>query len=88
MVEVAGSGDVMVSGTAESQSVRVEGSGTYEGSGLTSRDAEVAVAGSGGARVDVSGSLGAVVEGSGSIRHLGGARVTSHVSGSGDIEED
>jgi len=86
-VEVAGSGTVDLAGSAGRQAVSIEGSGDYEGADLESEDAAVSVAGSGDADVHATRTLDAVIEGSGSIVHSGGATVTSHVAGSGDVEE-
>ncbi|WP_127131519.1 head GIN domain-containing protein [Georgenia sp. SYP-B2076] len=86
-VTVAGSGTVDAAGTAGRQSVRIDGSGEYDGADLASTDAEVSVDGSGDAAVQASGALDASVSGSGSIVHSGGASVRSAVKGSGDISQ-
>lgn len=82
-----GSGSIVLAGTAAQQSVTVDGSGGYDAADLRTRDAAVAVEGSGDAAVRVTGSLDAHVSGSGSVTHTGGARVTSDVDGSGSVRE-
>jgi hypothetical protein len=84
-VSSSGSGTITAAGSAGAQSVRLEGSGRYDGTALPSREAEVTVTGSGQADVRVTGTLRAVVEGSGTITHTGGAAVESRVDGSGTV---
>jgi hypothetical protein len=84
-VTSGGSGTITTAGSAGRQSVRLEGSGSYDGTALTTRDAEVTVAGSGRADVQVTGTLRAVVAGSGTVTHSGGATVDSRVDGSGSV---
>jgi hypothetical protein len=84
-VTSSGSGTITTSGSADKQSVRLEGSGRYDGTAFPTREAEVTVAGSGQADVQVTGTLDAVVEGSGTITHAGGATVASRIDGSGTV---
>lgn len=86
-LDLEGSGDVVLAGRTVDQHVTVRGSGTYDGVGLSSDEAVVALEGSGGADVDVSDRLTAVVAGSGSVTHAGGAVVDGDVDGSGEISE-
>ncbi|NCT89900.1 DUF2807 domain-containing protein [Cellulomonas sp. APG4] len=83
--QVAGSGGLTLAGRADAQNVVVEGSGSYDGGDLETREAVIAVRGSGGADVHVTRRLDVQVDGSGSVRHTGGAEVTSDVDGSGDV---
>lgn len=84
--QVAGSGGLVLAGRAGTQNVVVEGSGGYDGADLVTREAVVAVRGSGDADVHVTERLDVQVDGSGSVRHTGGAQVTSDVDGSGDVD--
>lgn len=87
LVRLEGSGNVRLGGTAESQAVTIDGSGSYYGDDLTTEDATVSVQGSGSAEVHVTGALSASVSGSGSVTHTGGADVESDVQGSGAVRE-
>ena len=84
-VEVTGAGDVRLEGTAERQRVAIDGVGEYDGTALASRQADVSIGGAGDAHVNVTDALDATVDGVGSITHSGGARVTSQISGMGDV---
>jgi hypothetical protein len=84
-VSSSGSGTITTAGSAEKQSVHLDGSGSYDGTALRTREAAVTVAGSGRAEVQATGTLHAVVEGSGTITYSGGATVDSRIDGSGAI---
>jgi hypothetical protein len=82
---IAGSGNVVLSGTVDRQTVDVPGAGTYEASGLASRDVSVNLSGAGNVIVDVSGTLNATVSGMGNILYSGDPSVTQNVTGSGSV---
>jgi len=84
-VEVAGSGDLVLAGTAGTADITVSGSGTVSGSTLTAATAHVSVSGSGDVTLRVNTDLGAKVSGSGSINYYGDPVVSSDVSGSGSV---
>ena len=84
-VTVAGSGDVSLAGRTDHQRVLITGSGTYSAEAMTSRTADVDVAGSGCAELDASDTLTVAIAGSGSVTHTGPAVVTSRVLGSGTV---
>ena len=86
VVDLSGSGDVELSGTARSSHVTLSGSGYYNGSQLATTDTDIGISGSGDASVSVTGRLGASVSGSGSVTYTGNpASVDRDTSGSGDI---
>lgn len=84
-VDVSGSGNVTVGGTATTQDVSISGSGTYTAEDLASNAAEVTISGSGNAVVRVSETLDATISGSGSVAYIGDPAVSQRVSGSGTI---
>jgi hypothetical protein len=84
-VQLSGSGDIHLAGTADAQSVELDGSGTYHGDDLTSHTGDVQVDGSGSAHVNVSNQLDAAISGSGTISYTGAPALTTHVSGNGTI---
>lgn len=85
VVRVEGSGGVSIDGSAVRQDVEILDSGDYSAAGLDSRDARVAVLGSGMAAVSASATLDAVIDGSGEISYAGDPRLTEKVEGSGDV---
>jgi len=88
-VAIDGSGDIDGTGldatTVESS---IEGSGDIELVGSADERATVSISGSGDVDVFATETLDARISGSGQIRHRGGAKVSSDVSGSGDVVED
>ena len=85
---IVGSGDVTLTGTAETSAVSVSGSGDYRGSTLATSTTTVKVVGSGDASVNVSQKLDASVAGSGDIRYTGAVKqISTSKAGSGDIHK-
>jgi hypothetical protein len=84
-VEISGSGNVVVAGSADSVEVSIPGSGAYSGADLVSVSGLVEISGSGSAVVNVSETLEANVSGSGSIQYLGNPTVETDISGSGSV---
>jgi len=82
---LTGSGSVTVNGAADTLDVTISGSGSYNGSGLTTRQAVVRSSASGSAHVNVTDDLDATVSGSGSIIYTGNPAVRQTDSGSGSI---
>ncbi|MCC6438092.1 MAG: DUF2807 domain-containing protein [Acidimicrobiales bacterium] len=86
-LELSGSGDAVVTGSATDATLSVDGSGELDASGLVAERAVVRVAGSGEAAVQATAALDAAVSGSGEISYRGTpATLTTAVSGSGEIE--
>jgi hypothetical protein len=85
-VTLPGCGKLKVSGTTGRLDAQLGGSGQLQLGELTSRDARVAVGGSGTILVNATRSLDASVTGSGVVAYFGGpASVTTHVTGSGTV---
>jgi len=86
---ISGSGDMRLSGHANNSAVSVVGSGDFSARGLVTENSSVRVTGSGDARINASQRVDASVSGSGDVHYTGGAKsITSHKSGSGDINRD
>jgi len=84
--QISGSGGIKLSGTAESSTVRLTGSGNFGGPELITSNSAVHVSGSGGARINASDSIDAYISGSGGVSYTGTAKiVNSKKSGSGSI---
>ncbi len=82
---IAGSGEIVPSGTVDDLDVTIGGSGRFEGANLLAQRGTVSVAGSGQALVNVTDDLHASVSGSGHIGYRGDPSVSSSLSGSGSI---
>jgi Putative auto-transporter adhesin, head GIN domain len=82
---LSGTGKITVSGTVDTLQVDVNGAGSFYGAELSSKDADVALSGLGGATVWMTDSLDAQVSGVGSIQYYGNPAVTKKVSGIGSV---
>jgi Putative auto-transporter adhesin, head GIN domain len=80
-----GSGDIALAGTAGRLALELDGSGDADLGGLATRDARVAVSGSGSADVSAGERLEVEVDGSGDVRYRGDPAVTESVEGSGEL---
>jgi hypothetical protein len=86
-LESDGSAEIELAGTVGRLAVIVDGSGDARLAGLTAREAEVAVSGSGDADVRADERLDVTVDGSGDVTYHGDPAVTQHVDGSGDLSQ-
>lgn len=84
-IEIAGSGDVKVSGSAEDVNIEIAGSGDVNIADLSSSDCNVEIAGSGDCKVNVSGRLDVSIAGSGSVAYKGNPRLSTSIAGSGRV---
>lgn len=86
MVRAPGSGAITVSGAVDRLDANLSGSGDLQLRGLTARDVEATVSGTGKLEVDATGTLEATVSGTGAIFYSGNpASVTRSVTGTGAI---
>ncbi len=86
-IKLSGTGEVTMRGTVNTLKLDLTGTGSFDGSELSSKTATVVVSGTGHAVVNVSDALDATVSGVGSIEYIGDPNVTSHVSGVGTIHK-
>ena len=86
-VTTSGTGNVKISGEADSQGINISGSGSYQAEDLESKEVKVDVGGSGSAIVNVSDELNAEVSGSGSVEYIGDPTVNQYVSGAGRVSK-
>ncbi len=83
---LSGVGSIRASGTANSETVRDQGLGSFNGGDVHSQDATVNLDGMGSATVWADKNLNANVDGLGSINYYGGALVIKTVNGLGSIK--
>ena len=86
-VKINGTGNVEISGQADTQDGDISGSGDYQAEDLESKRAEVDVGGTGSATVNVSDELDAEASASGAIEYIGDPTVRQDVSGTGEVSE-
>jgi hypothetical protein len=85
-VRLPGSGNIVVTGTADRLTATLDGSGQLQLTNLVATDATAVVSGSGVIRLTATGSLSASISGSGTIQYGGSPEdVTQSVTGSGAI---
>jgi hypothetical protein len=84
-IDISGSGDVSVDGTADDQTVSISGSGNYSAGGLATLNSTTEVSGSGDVSVDVRDDFQAEITGSGNVTYTGDPQVSQDISGSGEL---
>ncbi len=85
-VHISGSGNIRLSGAAESVSARISGSGNADCVDVIADDVTASVSGSGNIKVYANKSVDASISGSGNVRYKGAATdVRSHKGGSGRV---
>jgi hypothetical protein len=84
-LRLQGAGDVVASGTVDRLTASIEGAGDANLLDLEARTARIEVQGAGDAEVNVSEQLDVSVEGAADVAYTGNPRVTSDISGAGDI---
>jgi predicted small secreted protein len=84
-VDISGSGNATVGGTADTQQIQISGSGRYMAEDLETKAVKATASGSGDVVVRVSDTLDATISGSGSIAYIGDPTVSEHITGSGTI---
>jgi hypothetical protein len=85
-VSISGSGTASATGTATKLTVRVSGSGEFDGAALMNVAGDVRVSGSGNVSVWSVNALKARVSGSGDVRYKGTPKLEKKVSGSGSVK--
>jgi len=86
LIQLTGSGDVTLTGSAAELSVDLEGSGSVDAEELEAQDAVVNLSGSGEVDVAARDSLSVDLSGSGQVTYSGDPSTDVRVSGSGDVE--
>lgn len=83
---ISGSGGIKLSGTAESSTIGVTGSGSFTAPELITSNSAVHLSGSGGAKINATDKVDAAISGSGGVSYTGTAKiVNAKKSGSGSV---
>lgn len=84
-LNIYGSGYIDFSGFTDYLCAYISGSGNIRAWGLTARNAEIRIVGSGNTEITVSNELTAIITGSGSIHYIGNPRVFANINGLGKV---
>jgi hypothetical protein len=85
--QIAGSGDMQLTGTTRSFNADISGSGNARCFNLLSEETDVDISGSGEAQVFASKRLEANINGSGSVSYKGSPSVKQNINGSGQLQK-
>ena len=85
VASVQGSGSLVLSGTCNFAEISVQSSGSFSGSSLKIRCAEVNSRGSGHTYVWVTDRLNVTIQGSGNVYYKGNPQIISNIKGSGKL---
>jgi hypothetical protein len=85
--DIAGSGNIQLSGETKTQEIHIAGNGDYRCQNLKSENAIVHIAGSGDVRVFADNKLEIHIAGSGNVYYQGNATIEQHIAGSGQIKK-
>ncbi len=83
---LSGSGNIKISGSANTLTAKVTGSGNIKGVDMTVNTANATVTGSGNISIHCTEAMTAKVTGSGNIKYKGSQKVESKTTGSGKIK--
>jgi hypothetical protein len=87
LVNVSGSGNINLVGTAKRLNLRVSGSGDFRAFEMPTDTARITISGSGKGQLTVNKLLDVVISGSGDVIFKGNPNVTSQISGSGRVRK-
>jgi hypothetical protein len=82
---LSGSGNIILSGNADSSNYRISGSGKIKTYDLIQNHCQSSISGSGDVYANVVKTLQASISGSGSVYYLGNPSVQANISGSGKV---
>ena len=86
--DISGSGEIIITGTGRDATIRISGSGDFNGSEFKTNNVSARISGSGNLNIWVLDYLRANVSGSGNINYRGNPRVDFDSSGSGRLRAD
>ena len=84
-LDASGLGDIEITGSVDSQDVRISGMGNYESGSLRSRKALVDISGAGSALLWVTDAMNVKLSGAGNIQYYGSPIVSADISGAGSV---
>lgn len=86
-LSIAGSGDMEMDGSADSVEANIMGSGSIKAGELTTKTADISIAGSGDCTIDATERLEASIAGSGDVYYIGNPEIDSSIAGSGSVKK-
>jgi hypothetical protein len=84
-IRVVGSGNIVLSGVAIAETLKIEGAGKIQGKKLLTKNTHVEINGAGMAEVNASEALDVKIEGIGTVKYYGEPKITQEISGAGEI---
>lgn len=85
--DIAGSGNIHITGETKDELIKIAGHGDYKGEDLKAENAEIHIAGSGNVKVFADNKLEIHIAGSGDVYYKGNATIEQHIAGSGTIKK-
>lgn len=85
-IKIAGSGNVLLSGTATTSKYAIAGSGNINTKELVQDTVECKIAGSGNIEVNAKEQLINSIAGSGDIKYVGNPKISNSIAGSGNVK--
>jgi Putative auto-transporter adhesin, head GIN domain len=84
--ELSGAGSMVIAGKVDEETIKLSGAGSFNGTRLESRKADVRLSGVGSASVWVTESLSTNLSGMGSVEYYGEPQVTQKKTGLGSLK--
>jgi hypothetical protein len=84
-VRIIGTGSISISGQVSSQSISIDGAGSYQAGDLQTSSSEIIIKGLGSATLWATDTLNITIEGGGTVNYYGSPNLTQNISGVGDI---
>ncbi len=86
-LHLAGSGDIILNGNADDQSIDISGSGTYKGYNFVTKFTEIVINGVGNAEINAKDSLEVDISGVGSVTYMGDPVIHQTITGVGAVRK-
>lgn len=84
--DISGAGDLTLTGSAQSQTVRLSGAGNYHAREFETDTTEIRISGAGNARVSAKQSLNVTLSGAGTVTYYGSPQVSQRITGIGSVK--
>lgn len=86
-IETTGSGEIAMTGTADTLTLTNSGAAIFNGAGMTVKDATLTLSGTADSTVNATGKLDVTLSGSGNLFYVGTPTITQNVTGTGKISQ-
>lgn len=86
-VDLDGAGELVISGTAASQRIEIDGASSYQGRDFATAQTTIRIDGAGDVTVRVSDALDVEIDGAGDVIYFGNPQVTQNIDGAGRVTQ-